>query len=271
MVKIGIIGTGSMGGMFIRKFTETGAVAACDIIASNRSADKLRSLADQTGMSMAGSNRDAVKCSDLVFLCVKPLDVMGVMGEIRDLLTGEKLLVTIASGITIDDLSTISGARVARVVPSVTSECLKGISLVAFGKKAEEKDKELLMALLGKISKPVQVEEKDIGILTDLTSCAPGFIASMIQEFALSVAKRNDIPVALAESLARETLCGTAELMDRDGCSFEEIIADVATKGGITEEGVKVIVQEIPSMYDHLLDATAAKRKLVREKIDGQK
>ena len=126
MTKIGIIGTGSMGGMFIRKFTETGAVAAGDIIASNRSADKLRSLADRTGMAMAGSNREVVKCSDVIFLCVKPLDVIGVMHEIQDLLTREKLLVSIASGITIDDLSTVSNARVARVVPSVTSECLRG-------------------------------------------------------------------------------------------------------------------------------------------------
>ena len=71
--------------------------------------------------------------------------------------------------------------------------------------------------------------------------------------------------------LVKETLAGTTELLARDGCSFEAIIEEVATKGGITEEGVKVIDREIPSMYDHLLDATRAKRKLVIENIKNQK
>ena len=162
MTRIGFIGTGSMGGMFIRKFTETGVVARGDIIASNRSADKLAALAAQTGAVAAGSNRDVVKNADVIFLCVKPLDVTGVMHEIGDLLTREKLLVSIASSITIDDLSLMSNARIVRVIPSVTSECLKGISLVAFGSKAETRDKELLIALLDHISKAVEVEEKDL-------------------------------------------------------------------------------------------------------------
>ena len=140
MTKIGFIGTGSMGGMLIRKFTETGAVAACDIIASNRSADKLEALTDADRRDRSRLEPGRSKSADVIFLCVKPLDVTGVMHEIQDLLTREKLLVSIASSITIDDLSLMSNARVARVIPSVTSECLKGISLVT-GSKAEIADK----------------------------------------------------------------------------------------------------------------------------------
>jgi pyrroline-5-carboxylate reductase len=271
MTKIGFIGTGSMGGMFIRKFTETGAVAACDIIASNRSADKLAALAAKTGAIAAGSNRDVVKSADVIFLCVKPLDVTGVMHEIQDLLTREKLLVSIASSITIDDLSLMSNARVARVIPSVTSECLKGISLVTFGSKAEITDKKLIIALLDHISKAVEVEEKDLETLLDLTSCAPAFIAALMREFAQSAVRLRGITPELAELLVKETLAGTSDMLAREGCSFEEIVTEVATKGGITEEGVKIIDREAPPMYDHLLEATAAKRRLVSERIKNQK
>lgn len=270
MTRIGFIGTGNMGGMFIRKFTETGVVARGDIIASNRSADKLAALAAQTGAIAAGSNRDVVKSADVIFLCVKPLDVTGVMQEIQDLLTTEKLLVSIASSITIEDLSLMSNARVVRVIPSVTSECLKGISLVAFGRNAEITDKELIIELLDHISKAVEVEEKDLDNLLDLTSCAPAFIAALMREFAQSAVRMRGITPEIAELLVKETVVGTAEMLSRDGCSFEEIVTEVATKGGITEEGVKIIDRETPPVYDHLLEATAAKRKLVREKIKNK-
>ena len=271
MTRIGIIGTGSMGGMLIRKFTETGAIGAKDIIACNRSPEKLRSLADLTGMTIGANNCDVVKRSDVIFLCVKPLDVKGIMNEVKDVLTHDKLLISIASGITIDDLSALSGARIVRVIPSVTSECLKGVSLLTFGPSVTTADRELILSLLGHIGKPVETEEKNLGLLTDLTSCAPAFIAAMMREFALSAVRKDGVPVELAELLVKETLAGTTELLVRDGCSFEAIIEEVATKGGITEEGVKVIDREIPAMYDHLLDATRAKRKLVLENIKNQK
>ncbi len=139
MAKIGIIGTGSMGGMFIRKFIETGAVNANDIIASNRSMDKARSLADNTGITVVENNRELVSKSDVIFLCTKPLDAKAVLKEVGDLLTPEKLLISIVSGITIGDISSSTHARAVRVIPSITSECLKGVSLISFGEKATKR------------------------------------------------------------------------------------------------------------------------------------
>ncbi len=72
----------------------------------------------------------------------------------------------------------------------------------------------------------------------------------------------------MTELLVKETLAGTVELLANDGCGFSEIVERVATKGGITEEGVKVIKREIPAMYDDLLEATSVKRGIVREKIN---
>jgi pyrroline-5-carboxylate reductase len=41
----------------------------------------------------------------------------------------------------------------------------------------------------------------------------------------------------------------------------------VATKGGITEEGIRVLHNGLPRVYDELLDATLAKHALVRDQI----
>jgi pyrroline-5-carboxylate reductase len=270
MVKIGIIGTGSMGGMLIRKFIETGAFKASDIRASNRSSEKASALASATGIRIGKDNRDVAGSSDVVFICVKPLDVKGVLKELKDVLTEDRLVVSIAGDVTIKDISSICDARVARVIPSVTSEYSKGISLLTFDNKATKADKDLILSAFGRISRPVEVEEKDFELLAQLTSCAPAFIASMMQEFALSAVRRDGISPDIAELLVKETLAGTAELLNNVR-GFDEVVRRVATKGGITEEGVKVIKKDAPAMYDGILDVTLAKHDLVKEKIRDQR
>lgn len=269
MAKIGVIGTGSMGGMLIRKFVETGAFPTGDVLASNRSSDKVRAVAAVTGIRIAESNLDLAAASDVIFICVKPLEVKPLLKELRGVLAADKLLVSIASDVTIRDISALCDARVARVIPSVTSECSKGVSLVTFGDNSTEADRHLLLSALGCISRPVETEERHLELLADLTSCAPAFIASIIHEFALSATRREGISPEFAELLVMETLAGTAELL-KNANSFEEVVMRVATKGGITEEGVKVIRKVVPSMYDELLEVTLAKHRLVKERIRDQ-
>jgi pyrroline-5-carboxylate reductase len=269
VTRIGVIGTGSMGGMLIRKFVETGAFSAGDLLASNRSPEKVRAIAAATGIKIAGSNLDLAAASDVIFICVRPLEVKPILNELEGVLTTDKLVVSIAVDVTIDDISSLCDARVVRVIPSVTSECSKGVSLVAFGDNSTEADRILVLSALGRISLAVEAEEENFELLADLTSCAPAFISSIMQELALSAARRDSISPELAELLVMETLEGTAELLKTVN-SFEEVVRRVATKGGITEEGVKVIRKVAPAMYDDLLEVTLAKHRLVKEKIRDQ-
>jgi len=269
MARIGVIGTGSMGGMLIRKFVETGAFPAGDIVASNRSPEKVRAVAVATGIGIAASNLALVAASDVIFICVKPLEVKPLLKELRGALAADKLLVSIAADVAIHEISALCDARVARVIPSVTSECSKGVSLVTFGDNSTEMDRRLLLSALGRICRPVETEEENLEMLADLTSCAPAFISSIMHEFALSATRRENISPEFAELLVMETLVGTAELLKTVN-SFEEVVTRVATKGGITEEGVKVIRKVVPSMYDELLEVTLAKHSLVKERIRNQ-
>lgn len=269
MAKIGVIGTGNMGCMLIRKFVETGAFLADDLVASNRSPEKVGEVAAVTGIEIAENNLDLATASDVIFICVRPLEVKPLLKELEEALTADKLVVSIASDVTIDDISSLCDARVIRFIPSITSECAKGVSLVAFGDRSTKVDRRLVLSALGSISFPVETEEKNFEILADLTSCAPAFISSLMHEFALSAAKRENIPPEFAKLLVIETLAGTAELLKTVN-SFEEVVRRVATKGGITEEGVKVIRNVVPTMYDDLLEITLAKHSLVKERVRDQ-
>jgi pyrroline-5-carboxylate reductase len=92
----------------------------------------------------------------------------------------------------------------------------------------------------------------------------------MMQEFAFSAVRKEGVSPALAAYLVQQTLIGTAWLLDRDDMGFDELIGRVATKGGITEEGVTVLRNRLPVVYQELLDATHKKHEVLIKKIAEQ-
>jgi competence protein ComER len=272
MTRYGFIGTGSMGGMLIRHFIQTGVAVPRDITACSKTGASARALAMETGITVKDSDRDVAQDADVLFICVRPLDVHGVLAGIHDVLSRNTLLVSIAGCVTLADLAAWSGpaVRCVKIIPSVTAEEHSGISLVAWGSWVTPADKELVFSLFSAIGTPVEIEEKHIEVYTDLTSCAPALFATMLQEFAAAAVRKENIPPPLAEYLVRHSLIGTAWLLTGKETGFEDIINRVATKGGITEEGVNVLRDRLPGVYDDLLDATLAKHELMKQKIAEQ-
>jgi pyrroline-5-carboxylate reductase len=266
MTSFGFIGTGHIGSMLVRKFVETGAIDAEEIIASNRTPEKAERLAKATGIRIE-TNRVIVELSEIIIICVRPLDVRDVLSEVQHLLTPEKLLVSVAGDVSLKNLRMLCSSRVARAFPSMTSERLKGVTLLAFGDNADVPDKRLIADLFRSIGDVAVVDEDDFWTLADLTSCAPGYFAAIMREFALA-AQRREIPLDLAERLVKQTMLGTAELLTES--SFQGLISSVATRGGITEAGVKVIQRDAPAMFDQLFQETHARHEHVKSLIKAQ-
>ncbi|MGB7787700.1 pyrroline-5-carboxylate reductase family protein [Methanoregula sp.] len=269
MTRYGFIGTGSMGSMLIRHFIRTGVAAPQDISACSKTGASARALATDTGITVKDSDCDVARDAEVLFICVRPLDVHGVLAGIHDVLSKNTLLISIASCVTLADLAawSVPGARCARIIPSVTAEEHSGISLVAWGSWVTPEDKELIFSLFSAIGTPVEIEEKHIEVYSDLTSCAPALFAAMMQEYAAAAVRKEGVPPALAEYLVRHTLIGTAWLLTSKDTGFETIISRVATRGGITEEGVKILRSRLPVVYDELLDATLEKHEIIKQTI----
>lgn len=262
--RIGIIGTGSMGCMLIRSFIRGGASVPRQITAANRTPEACIAIAAETGIQEAANNRALVQDADIIILCVRQPDVMPVMQEIAEQLTDDKLLISVASDISVTALEAMTRAPVVRVIPSVTSEQLKGVSLIVFSESATPADREEVLSLFGAIGTPVVIAEQEMEAYTTLTSCAPAFFAAMLREFAASATRMAGIPADESEQLARETFIGTAALLDIPGTSSADLISRVATPGGITQEGVDVLNRDFPAVCDEIFAATARKHAALR-------
>ena len=261
------IGTGSMGSMLIRKFISTGMIASRDITASSKTGISARALAEKTGITAAPSNTAVAKQAGILFICVRPADVRKVLDEVWGVLQPGVLIVSIAGSVNLADLAHYAGlhARVARVIPAVTAEQGAGGSLVAFGQGATPEDRECILGLFNAVGTSVETGEENFDLYADLTSCAPAFIAAMMREYAAAAVRTGAVEPAVAEFLLRKTLSGTARVLDEEGTGFDEVIRRVATRGGITEDGVKVLEARLPGVFDGVLAATERKR-LIRAK-----
>ena len=62
------------------------------------------------------------------------MDVKGVLEEIRDDLTSEKILISIAGCVSLTNIANWAGLEIpaAKIIPSITMEKRSGISLVAW-------------------------------------------------------------------------------------------------------------------------------------------
>ena len=253
MVRIGIIGTGNMGSMLARKLLEAEIVSADMVLVYNHTPEKMNFLVKSTGVRFAKSNCALVEESDLIFICVRPDDFLPLILEIKQFLTEEKTIISFVSDISIQKIKEWSGHDAVRVIPSVTSECRCGISVISFGKSISHSIQKQITLLFNSISVPYVTDEENMSFLSDITSSSPAIIAAIIREYVRSSVRRGHVSESDAELLLTETLTGTALPLSEKKFSLDSLIDKVSTKGGITAEGVNIIEEKSPALFEEVL------------------
>ena len=103
-MKIGIIGYGSMGKMLLHKFVENYKVTKDNLLVSSRTIEKLKEVSD---VSTVLNNKEVAKQSDILFLCIKPIDYKVVLDEIKDFINKDAIVVSLNGSISFNTLLSI--------------------------------------------------------------------------------------------------------------------------------------------------------------------
>ena len=183
--------------------------------------------------------------SDVIFIATKPNYVANVLEEIKDELTPDKLVVSIAAGVSTKKIEKIIGMqRVVRVMPNTPALVLEGMSGVCKGAYASEDDAEFVMELLSNIGKCIEVSEDQIDIVTAISGSGPAFFYKVIEDMARAGEKLG-LDYEKSLMLATQTALGSAKMvMNRGEIPVQTLIDNVATKGGCTFVGISVMNDE---------------------------
>lgn len=259
-LRIGFIGTGSMGGMLIRSFVRSHDQDV-EVAAFNRTPSKLEEItALYPNVQQMDSAFAVAQSCDIIFICVKPKNVREVLDAIQPALTSEKFIVSINSVWSIESLETETPCKVVKIIPSITQEAMAGVILTMYGSRLTAADRNLISCLLKSISQPIDIWEDDVRISSDLSSCGPAFFSFLLGAFASAAVRVGGISREQASELVKHMIYGVGKLLVEEDYSFEEIVQRVSVPGGVTAEGVKVLEQSAEGMFEEVFYATRQKQ-----------
>lgn len=269
-MKIGFIGTGSMGSLLIDAFLSSGATKPCDVLASNRSWNKLLELQERhPGLSICRSNKDTATLSDIIFICVKPLEFKTLIDEIGPSLRSEQIVVSITSPVQLHHLESALPSKIAKVIPSITHRVKSGTSLCVFGSRLNKEDRLVLKKLLSFIGVPLEIEEAHTRIASDFSSCGPAFLSYFIERWIEAAVKSTGIEETLISQLAGEMLLGTGKLLTEGNFTPQELQERVAVPGGITAEALNHLRISLEGVFERLITTTHDKYDEDVTKLDA--
>ncbi len=219
----GFIGAGNMGSALLR-----GVSKKADKICVY---DKNKEAALATGADFL-EVEDLVKNSKYVFLGVKPNVIEGVCKSIKDFLSDENVIVSMAAGIDTKSLkSWLEFENVIRIMPNTPASVGEGMILFTGSASDDFTD---LMSECGKLD---FIDEKLIDAAAALSGCGPAFVY-MFMEALADGAVSCGLPRAKAELYAKQTVLGSSKLALLSDKHLGALKDAVCSPGGTTIEGV---------------------------------
>ena len=256
MNKIGFIGCGKMASAIIKGLIAQSFIASENIIASQAEAEGLEEKSKSLGIKIVNDNKIVAQFSDVIIIATKPNQVVDVLTEISSCLSSDKLIVSIAAGITTSKLESNlpQGSRVIRVMPNTPALVSEGMSGMIGGRFATQDDVDFVNKLLSNIGKCIILEnESQMDIVT------AAFFYKVINDIARAGEKLGlDYEKSLLLSI--QTAIGSAKMALNREISMEQLIANVATKGGCTRVGVDVMeAVDTAKIFDEVIEKTTQK------------
>ena len=143
------------------------------ILFSDVNRERMESVSGETGVEYVTSNAECVNRSKYIVLAVKPQFFDEVLKSIENVVTENHVIISIAPGITIQQIKDKIGfnARVVRAMPNTPALVGEGMTGVAYNSEEySEEEIEVITKLFNSIGKMKVVSEK----LMSAVVCASG-------------------------------------------------------------------------------------------------
>ncbi len=255
-MKLGVIGVGNMGAAIIKGYIAGGADAET-ICAAGHSSEKTAAFAKETGVTVCDTISELTELCGAVMIAVKPKDVKSVLAEMAPSLTPEKVIISIAAGLTIRDLEQMieensSGlsqgegsvknaeneVKIVRVMPNTPSMVGEGMSALCRSVSVEESEFRFVMDVFRSIGRAEEIPENLMDAVTGVSGSGPAFVYLFIEALA-DGAVLAGLPRQKAISFAAQTVLGSAKMVLETGQHPGELKDAVCSPGGTTIEGVR--------------------------------
>lgn len=241
-MNITIIGAGNIGGALARGWSRAGKNNK--ITVSGVHWEKLNKIkGDCPDVDIMTDDARATKNADVIVIAVKPWQVETVVAEIKDSITSEQLFISLAAGVTLDDLQGLLKKHECvmpscfYVMPNIAAEFCESMTFICTPEgtdKAQVNKVEDLFKLVGDV---FVCAEKLVNPGMLMASCGIAYVMRFLRVQTEAGVEMGFYPKD-ALKIAIQTMKGAAELLHQTGEHPEAAIDRVTTPGGYTIKGL---------------------------------
>jgi pyrroline-5-carboxylate reductase len=238
-LRVAILGSGKMGGILLQAFLKNNLASAENIFATVQHGDRALALSAQFGVEVTTDNLAAAEQADVILLGVKPLQVPGLVEQIRPALTTDKLLLSFAASVKTRSIEEAAGCDlgVIRAMPNTPAMIGAGVTALCAGRFVTPEQMMVAQRIFHTVGRTVVVDEKHMDAVTGLSGSGPAFLYIIIE--ALAEAGVNvGLPRDVATLLAAQTTYGSARMVLETGYHPALLKDQVTTPAGCTVDGI---------------------------------
>ncbi len=244
-MKIGFIGLGNMAKAMIGGMLQKEIVQKNDIIGSAKTKATLEDMRRLYGVETRESNVAVAGEADILVLAVKPQYFQTVIEEVRDVVTGDMLVISIAAGKTLDWIEQAfhKEIKLVRCMPNTPAMVGAGCTGVCVNSRVSPEETALSLKLMESFGRASLVPESLMDAVGAVSGSSPAFVFMFLEAMA-DAAVAAGMPRAQACEFAAQAVYGSAKLMLESGKHPGELKDMVCSPGGTTIQGVRVLEEK---------------------------
>ncbi|MEO6015079.1 MAG: pyrroline-5-carboxylate reductase [Devosia sp.] len=258
-----LVGAGKMGLAMARGWIAGGLPADRLVLVDPFAGEVAKAFADETGVRLLKSAEGVL--THVLVLAVKPQSMLAVLQQVLPSVGKHTLVISIAAGIALHTLAAgLDTERVVRAMPNTPAQIGKGIS-GAVGLHISEADRLVADALLGSAGEVIWFEtESKLDAVTAVSGSGPAYVFYLVEAMAVA-GMRQGLDPAQAMQLARQTIIGSAALMEADASPVSILRENVTSPKGTTAAALGVLMA--PDGLESLMERAIHAARLRSEEL----
>ncbi|HCY46558.1 MAG TPA: pyrroline-5-carboxylate reductase [Flavobacteriales bacterium] len=234
--KIAIIGCGNLGTSILNGLIYSEYYSNKSITATRRNVLSLEKYQNE-GVHITADNAEAVQQADILLIGLKPFKILEVLAELKPHLTKDKILVSLATGITISQIEEVVGAgmSVYRAMPNTAADVKESLTCICANHAISETDE--VTEIFNSVGKSIVIEEGLMEAATVLGACGIAYVLRFIRGM-IQGGIEIGFSAKVATDIVTQTVKGASELLIQNETHPEAEIDKVTTPRGCTIAGL---------------------------------
>ncbi len=172
---LGFIGGGRITKIFLQAFANK-EVRFDSIMVYDTDTEGLKKLKYRYPMIETPDTVQKIAQQSIVFIALHPPIIIEMLDHIKDSISKDTILISLAPKITIEKLAVkLATPNIARMIPNATSYINKGYNPVTFGNHFGSKNKIEIMEMLSALGETFEVEESKLEAYAILSAMLPTY------------------------------------------------------------------------------------------------